>query len=219
MFYKPENANRFFGRAVRYDKVNWSDFRNVVQHFRSRIHEWYLNPGDELQKATWDNSFALMAINCLLIDTLSQYWSGNKKSSQALFKRYVVEKIPDLAANLPTPIKQPDGAQLATFADVLYVGFRCGILHEAHVSLYGGLAGLKGKLCDVDTDVCTRYQDNSICPTVRMDPTAIFSELKSLFHEYMNDLLDSHRSKNQLRTKFKKKFKQSFGIDLSSSHL
>ncbi len=219
MFYKPENKNRFFGRGVRYTNIKWSDFGQVVQQFRSRIHEWYLKPGDELQNASWDYSFTLMAIDCLLIDTLSQYWSGNKKSSQALFKRYVAEKIPDLAANLPTPINQPNGAQLTTFADVLYVGFRCGILHEAHVSLFGGLAGLGGKLCDVDTDICTRYQDNSVCPTVRMDPTAIFSKLKSLFHEYMNELLDPHRSKNQLRSKFKKKFKQSFGIDLSRSQL
>ena len=86
-FYKPENKNRFFGRGVRYTNIKWSDFGQVVQQFRSRIHEWYLKPGDELQNASWDYSFTLMAIDCLLIDTLSQYWSGNKKSSQALFKR------------------------------------------------------------------------------------------------------------------------------------
>jgi hypothetical protein len=217
MFYRPVDANRYFSRGVRYTQVNWGDFREVVRQFRARIHEWYITPGDELQRATWDHSFTLMAIDCLLIDTISQYHEGHVKSSQLLFKRFVGTHIPALGANLPTPIRHPSGTPLNTFADVLYVAFRCGILHEAHVSLYGGLAGLGGQLCDVDTDICTRYEDGSICPTIRMDPTAIFLALKHLFHDYMNDLLCP--TQNRLRTKFKKKFKASFGIDLRRSTL
>jgi hypothetical protein len=218
MFYRPVEANRYFSRGVRYVQVDWADFREVVRQFRARIHEWYLEPGNELQRSTWDYTFALMAIDCLLIDTMSQYHEGHVKSSQQQFKRFVASHLPALAASLPTPIRQPSGPPLHSFADVLYVGFRCGILHEAHVALYGGLGGLGGQLCDVDADVCTRYDDDgSVCPTVRMDPTAIFSELKRLFHEYMNDLLSPAHS--QLRTKFKKKFKASFGIDLSRSTL
>lgn len=218
MFYRPVESNRYFARNVRYSQVKWGDFCEVVRLFRARIDEWYIEPGDKLRRATWDYSFALMAIDCLLIDTFSQYYEGHVRSSQQLFKRFVATQIPALGANLPTPIRHPSGTPLNTFADVLYVGFRCGILHEAHVALYGGLAGLGGQFCDVDADVCTKYDDNrKVCPTVRMDPTTIFEELKRLFHSYMTDLL--HPAQNQLRTKFKKKFKASFGIDLSRSKL
>src|SRR3954453_8737556 len=81
---------------------------------------------------------------------------------QKTFKDFLKETIPPFDTQLPQPIDYTDPRgkpdQLKTYADVLYVGFRCGILHECHVPLFGGLAGqdqLRGKMFDVDPDICT----------------------------------------------------------------
>ena len=220
MFYTPVMESRYFRRGVKYDKINWKDFSDVVQNFETRMEDWYIKPGAALRRQSWDNSFALMGIICMLIDALSQYEAGHIRSSQETFKGYVQRRLPELGQSLPIPVKQPGaGTPLQTFADVLYVGFRCGIVHEAHVALYGGLAGLGGKLCDIDTDICTKYEDGKTCPMVRMDPTAMFPELRGVFHTYIRELLNPARANNQLRQKFKRKFKSSFGIDLGDSKL
>ncbi len=219
MFYRPEMENRFFRKGVKYKDIDWKNFKSVVENFKQRMEDWYLKPAATLNRQTWDNAFSVMAINCLLIDALSQFEAGKIKSSEDLFKSYVSIKMPDFGRALPVPINKKNGGQLVTFSDVLYVGFRCGIVHEAHIAIYGGIAGLGSQLCDVDTDICTKYSDGTDCPTVRMDPSTIFTELRKVFHTYIRDLTNKNPSNNQLRIKFKRKFKNSFGIDLSSSKL
>jgi hypothetical protein len=230
MFYQPVRTERYFHSCARYSEIDWQDFRAVVEAFRLMIREWYLAPADELRK-TWDHAFSLMAINCLLIDALSQYYYGKRESSQTFFKRFARTRLPAFRAKLPEPIRQPQprrkkGAKksrrakdLETYADVLYVAFRCGILHEAHVLLCGGLAGLGGKLCDVDPDICTMYRDGSDCPSVRMDPAVIYDDLKKVIDRYLADLVDPAPAKEVRRRYFKHKFKASFGIDLATSKL
>jgi hypothetical protein len=219
MFYRPVAENRYFSPGVKYDPNLWRDFRIVVQRFRTRIEKWYLEPATMLHEKSWNHAFTIMAIDCLLIDTLSQYEADHIRSSGRTFRAFAASNFPPFAQNLPTPIRLADGNQLVTFAEVLWTGFRCGILHEVHIALYGGMAGLRGKLCDVDTDVCMKYDDGSDCPTVRMDPGAILKEVKRVFHDYVIVLLIPDRRYNRLRQKFKRKFQSSFGIDLSHSTL
>jgi hypothetical protein len=235
MFYQPVKDQRFFCVGNKYDQINWRDFREVVKAFRMKLQEWYLVPAD-LLRPNWDHAFSLMAINCLLIDALSQYYYGQRASGRSTFKKFVRRKLPEFRAELPEPIRENPSRRkrrkapttklkpqktkyLYTFADVLYVAFRCGILHEAHTALCGGLAGLGGKMCDVDTDVCTRYRDGSDCPTVRMDPQVIYDALKVIINDYLDELIDPNPKYEPRRRKFKHKFKASFGIDVAGSRL
>ena len=235
MFYQPVRNQRFFHSRQLYSEIDWQDFRAVVDAFRKKLHEWYLAPA-EMLRPNWDHAFALMAMNCLLIDALSQYYYGKRASARSAFKKFACQKLPEFRRKLPKPIQENPGRRkrrkastprlrpvkprlLKTFADVLYVAFRCGILHEAHVSLCGGLAGLGGKMCDVDPDICTNYRDRSPCPTVRMDPHAIYDELKKVIDQYLADLADPDPKQDVRRRHFKHKFKASFGIDLATSKL
>tara|TARA_R110002049_G_scaffold183741_1_gene351749 strand:+ start:1549 stop:1707 length:159 start_codon:yes stop_codon:yes gene_type:complete len=52
-----------------------------------------------------------------------------------------------------------------------------------------------------------------------MDPTAIFTEIRKVFHEYIRELTNPAKLHNKTRQKFKRKFKASFGIDLKDSKL
>lgn len=234
VFYQPVQSKRFFSRGIKYSDIDWTDFRRIVAAFKERIEDWYIRPAEEPRRASWDFSFALMVIDCLLIDTLSQFHYGQNSSSRGTFKKYIRRRLPDFRAKLPTPIqKRPERRKrrkarttplaplnpryYKTFADILYHCFRCGILHDAHITLCGGLAGLGGKLVDIDPDVCTKYRDGSDCPTVRMDPTVIFDEVKKLFNDYIATLLDPDSKNDVRRSKFKKKFKYSIGIDITQA--
>lgn len=238
MFYKPVLDKRYFHSGELYSTIDWRDFRAVVAAFTAKINGWYLEPG-RLLRPNWDHAFTLMTIDCLLIDSLSQYYYGALTSKQRTFKQFARKSFPAFRRRLPQiilapaprrekrkrkpgkplsrrPRKQPH--RLETFSDVLYVGFRCGILHEAHVMLCGGMAGLPD-LCDIDTDICTLYRNGTPCPTVRMDPGRIFDAIETVFLEYVSDLVDPAPAHDVRRKHFKKKFRSSFGIDLESSSL
>jgi hypothetical protein len=234
LFYQPVKSERFFSTEKKYDAIDWTNFQEIVTAFKVRIDEWYIHPGEELRKK-WDYAFALMAINCLLLDTLSQFYYGKVTSSRAVFKKYVRKKMPAFRVKLPEKIEERPSRRkhrkaattkpklkpkkpehFEDFADVLYHCFRCGILHEAHIAGCGGLAGLGGKMVDIDPDVCTLYRDGSTCPTVRMDPGIIFDEVKKLLDTYVADLFDPDPKKNIRRKKFKRKFTDCIGIDINS---
>jgi len=224
--YRPVRKHRYIYQGKLYEDITWDNLAEVIEAFHWKINEWYIVPADGILKAGFDQAFSLMALTCMLIDTLSQYYLGQTKSSQTTFKDFLKETIPPFDTALPQPIDytnprgNPD--QLETYADVLYVGFRCGILHECHIPLYGGLAGqdqLGGKMFDVDSDICTKYDDGRDCPTVRMDPTLIYPAVKAAFDRYISDLLNNDPKFNVRRDQFKPKFFPSFGEDLTNSKL
>ncbi|WP_406696368.1 hypothetical protein V5E97_35790 [Singulisphaera sp. Ch08] len=224
--YRPERKHRYIYQGKLYEDIAWNDLAEVIEAFHWKINEWYIVPPDGILKAGFDQAFSLMALTCMLIDTLSQYYLGKTRSTQKTFKDFLKETIPPFDTQLPQPIEytNPRGnpAQLETYADVLYVGFRCGILHECHIPLYGGLTGqdqLRGKMFDVDPDICTKYDDGRDCPTVRMDPTLIYPAVKTVFGQYINDLLTTDPNFDSRRELFKTKFSASFGEDLTNSKL
>ena len=79
-FYNPVKENRWFRAEKKYSDIKWGDFKEVVAEFTGRIEDWYIKPAETLQKASGHYSFAIMALNCLLIDALSQYYFGAQQS-------------------------------------------------------------------------------------------------------------------------------------------
>jgi hypothetical protein len=218
MFYQPVRDQRYFTSEELYSQIDWTDFRKVVDAFRRRLEGWYVTPAQIIRDHSWHYSFALMALDCLLIDALSQYYYGVTTSSRTTFKDFVKESLPALAS-LPAPIKCPGAADLKTYADVLYAGFRCGILHEAHVPLYGGMSPLAARLYAFEPTGYTKYHDGTDCPTVQVDPVVLFDELKKVFAVYLSDLVNPDARHDDRRAKFKAKFSSSFGIDVTRSKL
>ena len=246
-FYEPVQKARAFRRMTRYDQIKWDDFREVVNAFHGRIDDWYLLPTKELikHKEGGHYVFAIMALNCLLIDTLSQFYFGNDlsprerkdpknkatnpigggtlESSGAKFKDFMSERTPHLTGLLPTPIIQPASSKkskrkaLETFEDVLWTGFRCGILHQAHIPLYGVLYGIPGVFEVCENGVTTYSADGTDCPTVICFPQKLFDELETAFIKYLDDLLNPDAPFDVLRRRFKAKFEDSFGVTINTS--
>jgi hypothetical protein len=235
-FYMPVQNARAFRREKPYDKVNWNNFREVLDEFHGRMDYWYILPAKELGK-NGHFVFPVMAINCLLIDTLSQYYygkdlspteqkkpenkrknpigSGSLESCGAKFKDFLVARLKHRTGVLPTKITTARG-DLLTYEDVLWSGFRCGILHEAHIPLYGAIYGVENVL-DFQPTGFTKYADGTDCPTVICFPQRLLDELETAFIEYIGDLLNPTPAFDDLRRRFKTKFEDSFGVTISTT--
>jgi hypothetical protein len=214
MFHRPVNTpDRYFSRSILYVSIDWTKMDSIVQAFMERITDWYIGPGSTLA-ADWHNAFAVMAIDCLLIDTLAQFEKGEPESSGAMYVDYVKRKLPEFAPNLPAPIRRPTRPDLVTGADVLYAGFRCGIVHEAHIPPFAAINPEPGIVRYVASGHA-RYADGTDCTAVFVDPIRLFRKLETIFEEYIHNLLD--RAQTTLRNMFKRKFTSNYGIDITGA--
>ena len=187
-------ANRYFSKEVRYSQIDWSRLDSIVQAYRQRIYDWYLDPARELAKNI-HFAFSVMALNCLLIDTLSQFVSGTDSSTAEGFKQFIRDRLPDrYSSKLETPIHHDDGkkkTKLKDVADVIYHGFRCGILHQAHITPYGGIDPSNDAAVRFGLFGLLRYKPTGTeCPSVILNPRTLLDDLQRAFDVYLEELND-----------------------------
>ncbi|HVA45032.1 MAG TPA: hypothetical protein VNH11_01490 [Pirellulales bacterium] len=246
MFYEPVPSERYFERDRKYAEINWTYFPGIVDAFERRIRGWYIEPIEILLERGVNRhvrrvvcclanrhdgghySFAVMAMTCLLIDTLSQFQRGLLKATTSAFKAFVIHDLPSYNVTISPAIDDygrgaGDPKQLSNIADVLYTGFRCGILHQAHAPLYCGIRPGNVPPIIEPTDHAkyaagaTKSTVGGDCAVVVIYPEHLFDEVMSFFAKYLSKLKDSDSKNNQLRDDFKKKFADSFGIDISGA--
>ena len=106
----------------------------------ARIVNWYIRPAQKLRASSGHYSFNVVALTCMLVDTLAQYRYDLPQSNGPRFQ--------DHAAIYQTlinpPIKYQFGGasrQITDYAMAVWVCYRCGILHESHVMLCGVISG------------------------------------------------------------------------------
>jgi hypothetical protein len=214
--YKPVKKARLVTKKIRYDEIDWNSWSDVIRRFEQQLHWWYVNPIKQLRKRSGHNGFAVVALGCVMIDAMSQYWAGIEQSSGNAFKDFVRSKLPSHGAKFPATIRVWDEKagkerQAVDFADVLWNAFRCGILHEAHVPLYGRLWGVPSVFEFVPGGLCTYADTGAPCPTVNLNPGPFADEVIAAFNRFIRDLKCADP---QLRAHFRKKFLVSYGIDI-----
>jgi hypothetical protein len=197
----------------------------VIEAFEERINDWYLEPVRGMKSVSGHFAFAAMAVNCLLIDMLSQFAKGLPESDGAEFKLYLknTPQLAKYAVGLAQPIDYQKYdrrtrtwvvKKLKTVADVLWVSFRCGILHQAHAPLYcrvdPGGPPVVGEASGRATYAATKTD----CPCVTINPWILFADLETAFRQYVADLKNRDARYDPLRTGFKDKCTDSFGIDI-----
>lgn len=211
--YKPVLEGRWFRPNTRYADIDWSKFDVAVEAFRGRLEAWYFAPAKLLGDAP-DAGFAEAALTCLLIDTLCQYYLGTSSSTGNQFKDFARGQL-GLSDPLPSPIRRDPAMQgpneLLDLADVLYHGFRCGILHEAHVPLFGAING-QDTLASFHPNAFTTYLDGTPCLTVVVDPGKLRAHVANWFDHYIERLLNLDAAHDNLRVAFRRKFEMSFGV-------
>ena len=149
---------------------------------------------------------------------MSQYWAGVEQGSGKAFKDFVRSRLHSHGGKFPAPIRvwnEKTGKEhrAVDLAEVLWNGFRCGILHEAHVPLYGRLWGVPGVFDSSPAGLCTYADTGAPCPTVNLNPGPFADEVIGAFKTFIRDL---KRPDAQLRAHFRKKFLVSYGIDIGN---
>lgn len=213
--YQPIQANRYWDRQRQYDQIDWENFQEVVDAFENRIDGWYLNPAQELAK-DGHQAFSVLALDCLVIDMLSQFYLGKTRSSMDFFVDYS-SNVLGFCKHLNPAIEyiktNNNPGTLDTEAKALYVGFRCGILHEGHIALYGGIDPGQSAVFSFEyPSTSVKYSDGRDCPSLTINPLELLNHIDREFRRYLT-LLKSGTDQ-LLINHFKIKFQSSFGISL-----
>jgi hypothetical protein len=219
---------RYFSAQVKYSDIDWLILDEILDAYRERIKNWYLDPAKELAKNP-HFAFSVMALCCLLIDTLSQFVAGADSSSGQKFKEFIRTRLPaTYSRKLKTPIEHYDGSKrkknqaapdyiLEYMSDVLWHGFRCGILHQAHIPPYGGVAPGTSDAAREISGAAKYKASGADCAGIIVNPFKLLEDLEEAFDAYFRELKDRDQKQDQLRENFKKKFSTSFGVDISTA--
>ena len=109
------------------DSRNWdeSDWNTAVYIFEDRIYGRFLNIIETIEKKLF-SGFSVMALDCLLCETLQQLYEGRDKS-----ERYGKTFISFLTTSSFVEYFGTDNEKDTSLAGVFYDQIRCGILHQA----------------------------------------------------------------------------------------
>ena len=173
---------------LKLDNPDSPDWQYAIKILRKRIECRYLKPVDILIRK--DNpkpatqrryGFIVLAIDCLLIETLQAFKEGltdTKNKSEKIFKNFLTT----------SPFFKKYFSQ--SLAQKFYTDYRCGILHQSEVK--------------------EKHRVWSIGPLIRQNNTEIIinrtkihDALKNDFYYYLNELKD--RKNITLRCNFRKK--------------
>jgi hypothetical protein len=109
---------------------NWddTDWETAIDIFEDRIHGRFLNLIKTIEKKP-SSSFSILALDCLLCETLQQFYDGEDESISPTrdFVRFLTS----------SSFKQyfgTDNTPKTSMAAVFYKQIRCGILHQAEVT-------------------------------------------------------------------------------------
>ena len=175
-------------QALRLDDRASPDWPEAVRILEARIHERFIDPLDHLIAAEEAKpiaerrfGFVILAIDCLLVETLGAFIKGRTKTkgeSEATFCEFLTtrplfknEFTPDLAARF-------------------YDEFRCGILHQAEIRGDSKVWSVGPLL-----------QDNG--SRIIVNRNKFHDLLKAEFQSYLAELRDP--AKEKLRANFRKK--------------
>jgi hypothetical protein len=174
-------------RALKLDDPNSSDWQRAISILHKRIRGRYFDPVDQLIVAEKDTpaherrfGFAILAIDCLLIETLGAFLQGSETTdgiSKATFCKFLTTR-------------DRFKAFTESLAKQFYEEFRCGILHQAEVG--GG-----SKVWSVGDLV--READGALT----INRNELHERLKADFEEYLTELNNS--ANRALRKNFRTK--------------
>jgi len=121
-------------KATDYKKLDLSDYKNpdwdlAFGYLSQRLEDRYIEPAEVLRNAEQSLSpskkkygFTILAIDCLLCETLQCFYEGRivSNGSKAVFARFLMQRT-NFSPFFTSKSEAED----------FYTNFRCGILHQA----------------------------------------------------------------------------------------
>ena len=152
-------------------------FRTAIDIFIDRIRSRFLDQIHILAVDCDKNGFAIMALECLLVETFAQFYEGIDDTKGVSGSKYA-----DFLTNRLQCFPSRNAANR------FYSGIRCGILHQAQSKPHSALTFNKQKAIEVVASVLMVSVDRFV------------EEMDTYFHNYCRDLRDPNNV--LLRSKF-----------------
>lgn len=182
------------------DAPESADWTAAVRMFRDRIERRFFAPADVLIASEHEEcrqtfGFAILALDCLVIETLQGFREGMKKhngKSQELFCGFLTN-WPVFTSSVP------EDEDVQACAKLVYTDCRCALLHSGSTD---GLlrVGVTGK--------AFAFGKNK---SLKINRTKLHDELKRAFTAYLEELVSADA--RQLRVNFKKKMDAICGVE------
>lgn len=159
-----------------------SNWREAITILKDRIEGRYLNQIELLSNDINVNGFTIMALNCLLIETLYQFKEGKDKTpsrrNKEAYSDFLMQEFPHVF-------------NTQSIAESFYSNIRCGILHSAQTKNESRLSDREG--------VAAVLEGNTLVVSVK----GMSLLLKTYFEKYLQRLSDVNET--TLRKNFIKK--------------
>lgn len=163
---------------------NQEDWRLAVDIFKDRIRERFLDPIDRIEKCRYAG-FAVLALDCLLIEMLQQFREGVNRTPSGKSKQFFVRFLTESGFS---------GSFNRRQAELFYRQIRCGILHQAEVR------GSSKVLVSDDAPMVSYSSDRK---GLVVNRKFFHEQLLEEFKQYTEALLDPDGDK--LRDRFRNK--------------
>jgi translation initiation factor 2 beta subunit (eIF-2beta)/eIF-5 len=108
-------------KALKFDCE--SDWKTGIDIFIDRIESRFLDMVDLIEHETYAG-FSVMALDCLLIETLEQFYKGEKETPAGQSGQYFIDFL------TRSPFKEYFDDDMAK---AFFKKIRCGILHQAEI--------------------------------------------------------------------------------------
>lgn len=161
------------------------DWDKAIKIFEDRIEGRFFSVIDVIKNRQNYNQdgFAIMALECLLIETLMQFREGYDMTPRGVNKdkyaTFLMRELPEVFPN-------------KTIAEIFYTDIRCGILHSAETKNGSQLTFNK-------EDVVERINSN----TISVDVEKMTNRVREYYYYYIEELREGNN--NILRDNFLKK--------------
>lgn len=167
---------------TRLDLSNESEWEKAVEILHDRIDGRFLRMTESIVGVDF-SGFAVLALDCLLIETLQQFKEGVKQTPRSKCVEYFKEFL----------TKTSFGKYFnETMAGIFYDAFRCGILHQAEIKGSSKVWKI-GELVRMTADG----------KGLVVNHKKFHAELLEVFAHYLKELRDG--TNQTLRANFKKK--------------
>jgi hypothetical protein len=180
---------KYFNQDEFFDRVDWSDWKAVVDGFEKRFDKWYFA---HLQGN--HASYVDLCALCALIDVFSLYQSRTSWHAPKTYKEFLRKLDPAFRKPLQSPIsvrRHEQGAwkegSLRDVADVFYAGVRCSLHHHGDLSSFAGMSGT-GQLAQERPNAGFSLDGKYSYSLIVFDPGVLKIHLRRWLANYCSDL-------------------------------
>ena len=171
------SANDFLNLNLELDseEQTWND---AIEIFTERFRERYFDPILILLDNPEKNGFAIMAINCLMVDAFYQFEYGDSSTNNNTqhYKTFLMHQL--------SPIFYND-----RMASCFYKHIRCGILHSAQTT--------NGSMLSIECSRPIEFFRGEAC--IKVNVVQFSQAMRDYFENYITRL---RRDDRQLRLNF-----------------